>query len=165
MGLRGPKPRNAALKRAAGIAPSHTGGDPAPPLPGPLVCPRDLDAVARKEFHRIVGMLKQSKTLSRTDAPAIVLYARTYSQWMKAEAEIKDRGILIESAGGVPKPNPAIVVSNRCKHLMIKLLVQFGFTPNARERAAPLSAAVQGDMANRKTAGTYLKIAAERKPG
>jgi P27 family predicted phage terminase small subunit len=95
----------------------------------------------------------------------ITLYAATYSEWVTAQEEIHKYGITIESGLGSMKANPAVAISNRASRMMVKLLTVLGLTPDARERAAPLSAAKQGQEAARKTAGTFLKIAAERKPG
>jgi P27 family predicted phage terminase small subunit len=153
------------LKRAAGIAPSHTGGDPLPRLKGVLVCPRHLDPIGRREFKRIVMLLKKSKTLSRTDGPLIVIYASTYSTWMAAEAEIEERGLLIETFSGDSKVNPAANLAESCKRTMLRILVQLGLSPNARERAAPLSAVTENYAAAKKTAAVFLKINPERQPG
>jgi phage terminase small subunit len=74
-----------------------------------------------------------------------------------AEGEVKRTGLVFKTKAGVSRPNPAVYIAEAHKKTLLRLLIQFGFSPDARERAAPLSAASQNVQAAQQSVGRYLK--------
>jgi P27 family predicted phage terminase small subunit len=96
--------------------------------------PSHLDDDAKGEWDRLVELLSRRGTLSKADGAALSLYCVAYSRWQKARADIEKRGLVIETALGGIKPNPAATIASKCEDQMARLLSEFGCTPTSRSR-------------------------------
>lgn len=134
MSARGPKPRPTALKLLEGERPDRVNAAEPRALPGRPACPRHLDETAREEWDRIVPELEELGVLSRTDGAALAIYCDTYSQWVRANRDIRTYGMTVETGMGGLKANPAVAISRAAASLMHRLLSEFGGTPSSRSR-------------------------------
>jgi P27 family predicted phage terminase small subunit len=132
--MRGRKSAPAALKILSGEKNSRINRDEPPLLAGDLMPTRTLDATARAEWDRIVSELGQTGVLSRVDAALLTIYCVVYARWIKADENIKAKGLVIETDLGGVKPNPAVTIADRCESAMHRMLTEFGGTPAARTR-------------------------------
>lgn len=145
MAKRGPKPKPTALKLLEGTRKDRVNQAEPHVIEGSPECPDHLDAVAKAEFRRMLGLLHASGVLSRADGTALALYCQTYSEWIAVRAEVAKKGRLIETTEGTWKINPLIEVAHKCKLLCLKTLVEFGFTPSSRSRVTRVTAEVPQD--------------------
>jgi P27 family predicted phage terminase small subunit len=101
---------------------------------GGLSCPKHLNALAKKEWHRVVKDLRESGVLARVDRSALEAYCVVYARWLEAEEEVENKGITaIGAKGGVIK-NPAVTVAAQMLTLMHKFMAELGMTPSSRSR-------------------------------
>jgi P27 family predicted phage terminase small subunit len=148
--VKGRKPKPVGLKLLAG----NPGRRPLPKQPSfgakPPSCPAHLDATAKAEWRRIVGMLATAGVLALTDRAALAAYCQLYSRVVKLEKVVqKDGEVLSET---IEKRHYAKggeeVVQKRTKYYrspyaielhsaydqMKAFIVEFGLTPSSRQR-------------------------------
>jgi P27 family predicted phage terminase small subunit len=112
-----------------------------PPMPASI----KEDDDAKAEWGRMCRLLSARGTLSKADGPYLELYCATYSEWLAARRELKDKGLFVDvpvaDSNGtvhfVRKENPARKVINQCVTAMRQFLQGFGATPASREKAKP----------------------------
>jgi len=108
--------------------------------------PKDLSPVAQAEWKRIVGQLKKRGTLTKVDASAIEVYARTFAQWRAFCEEVETRGPMIDEpivnkdgdvTGTRRVQNPAAKLAVQLGNALRQYQKEFSATPASRERAKP----------------------------
>jgi len=104
-----------------------------PPLVIPAP-PTHLDDQEKAKFVALAEMLVCHGLLTELDVGAVARYAVVWRRWLKAEAEIKQSGHMIETTNGNLTINPHLLVSNRCMAQMSQIESEFGLTPSARSR-------------------------------
>ena len=103
-------------------------GIPSPPLSV------EKDDVALLEWNRVVALLARMGVLARVHMAALGAYCNSFSEWQRAEKEIRDNGLTSVDGNGVRRKNPAVTVSNHAKAHMRGFMVEFGMTPSAQSR-------------------------------
>jgi P27 family predicted phage terminase small subunit len=134
--MRGRKPKPTVLKTIEGNPGKRrlNNREPEPPA-GVPDCPEELDDVARAEWFRTAGVLKEMKLLSRADRTALLVYCTAYSRWVEAQAQVKKFGAIVKSPlKGFPMKSPYLCVADQAAELMRKFMVEFGLTPSAHSR-------------------------------
>lgn len=133
--MRGRKPTPTVLKLARGN-PGHrplNANEPMPDVKAPP-CPRELDAVARKEWNRMAKVLLNLGLLTELDRAALAGYCVSWSQWVQALEKVQQIGPIIKAPSGFPVQNPYLAVANRAGKEMRSFLIEFGMTPGSRSR-------------------------------
>lgn len=115
----GKRPLNAAEPRPRASAPA---------------CPRELNAVARKEWRRIVREFSALGVLTQLDRAALAMYCNAWAQWLDAVAKLAKVGYLIPSPSGYPIQNPYVAIKAQAEKVMAKMAVECGMTPAARSK-------------------------------
>lgn len=138
MGARGPAPQPTKLKLLRGN-PGRRPLNTREPKPAPIVprCPSWLDKEARREWRRIVPVLDKIGLLTQADMSTLAGYCQSYSRWQEAEADVTRRGVIITESRmnyDVTKPNPAIVVAQKERQLMMQFGARLGLSPSDRGR-------------------------------
>jgi P27 family predicted phage terminase small subunit len=101
-------------------------------LPEP---PEHLDAVARAEWDRMIQLLKGTRVVNETDGSALAVYCVAYSQWVKAGTELK--GPIKYGTGAARLETKLLMdILKQSMSLMMRVLVEFGFTPASRSKAS-----------------------------
>jgi P27 family predicted phage terminase small subunit len=131
--MRGRKPAPPELKVLRGDQPCRQPVNP-PPASGRPEPPPYLGRHARDEWDRLTAELEEAGVLARTDRGAIEVYCVTYAHWLQARALINEKGMLVATADGVPKANPAVGIAGACARLLFQYQSEFGGTPAARGR-------------------------------
>ena len=135
--MRGRKSKPTRLKQLAG-KPGHrrlpkNEPKPEPGIPAPPISVEE-DRIALLEWNRIVPLLARMRILSRIHMAALAAYCMSFSEWQRAEKDIRKNGLILQDALDSVKRNPAVVVSNHAKAHMRAFLVEFGLTPSAQSR-------------------------------
>ena len=134
--MRGRKPKPTALRAIEGNPGKRRLNDREPTPPeGVPDCPDELDDVARAEWFRTAGVLKEMKLLTRADRTALLAYCTVYARWVEAEAQVRKYGAIVKSPNkGFPMKSPYLTVADQSLESMRKFMVEFGLTPSSRSR-------------------------------
>ena len=135
MGYRGPIPKPSAIARAEGNPGKRRLNDcePQPRATTPR-CPEHLDAEAKKEWKRLVPILRRMRVLTEADGMTLANLCQTWSTMMKAQEKLTEMGILYKSPSGYIQQSPLFSMVNQCIDTITKLSREFGLTPAARSR-------------------------------
>lgn len=124
MEVKGRKPSLATIQKRQAV-----------PYTGPVPeCPEWLDEEAKIEWDRVVPEMVTIGVFIPSDSMLLASYCQAYSQWMKAELQVRDDGLMISGPNGNSVLHP-------CARHAIKLLAEvrraaaeFGFSPASRTR-------------------------------
>lgn len=133
---RGRKPQPTPLKILSGARPDRVNhAEPNCPPSRPFrPAHLDGDHAACVEWDRLLPDLEAAGILSQIDGPALALYCAAFSRYIQSEKEVATHGLLIETASGGLKANPAVTMARECRTEMMRLLAEFGCTPSSRSR-------------------------------
>jgi len=133
--MTGRRPKPTALKKARGNPGKRKlSGDEPQPLPSLPECPKHLDREARAEWRRITPQLLKLKILAEIDRAALAGYCMAWSRWIRAEMNLRKRGLVIMTRTLYPIPNPYLGIANTALDMMRKFGVEFGMTPSSKSR-------------------------------
>jgi P27 family predicted phage terminase small subunit len=117
--------------------------------------PGNLEGEALAEWGRVVAELKSMGVLSRTDRAILVRYTTAWDRHRMAVNAIKRYGLVVKSAGGSLKSNPATNLANQCDAIMLRCLAEMGLSPASRGKvkvAEPPKDAL-GEFLSRRSKG------------
>lgn len=112
--------------------------------------PKELDAIAKKEWRRMGKILLRMGLLTEIDRAAFAGYCVSWSQWTQALEKVQQLGPIIKAPSGFPIQNPYLAVANHALKTMQGLLVEFGMTPASRSRVQASNGAASADAAKHK---------------
>jgi len=135
--MRGRKPKPTQLKRLAGNPgrrPLNTDEPEHPALSSDV--PRELthDEDARLEWLRLEPLLKRSRQVTEADRAALMACCLEWSRYLRATAEVRNKGPLIASPNGYPIINPWLSIATKALAGCNKLWPELGLTPSSRAR-------------------------------
>lgn len=145
MGLRGPAPLPTALRVMEGNRSRRPlpQNEPQPTLAEPD-CPSHLDAIARREWKRLVEIFGRLRVLSELDGIALASICQSYSRMHRAEKEMRrlerearksgGNSVLLIRKGASFEQNPLLKIIHRELEYQQKALREFGMTPSSRTR-------------------------------
>jgi P27 family predicted phage terminase small subunit len=133
--MTGRPPKPTAVKIAEGN-PGHRPLNTREPKPevGAPPRPKDLSKVARKEWDRIVRLLKPTGVLARTDLAVLEMYCESYADFKDALKWVRKLGPLVKAKNGTIQHNPAIGICNTAKKITGRFASELGLTPSSRAR-------------------------------
>jgi P27 family predicted phage terminase small subunit len=133
--MRGRKPKPTFLKLVQGNPGKRAlnRDEPAAPpaIPKP---PASLSRAAKREWKRSAQLLKDSGLLSHLDRNTFALYCQTWAQWIEAQEQIAQHGMLVRAPSGYPMQSPYIGIANGLAKKLIQMSAEFGLTPSSRSR-------------------------------
>lgn len=104
-------------------------------------CPSWLDGVARAEWQRIIGDLKELELVSNLDLTALAMYCDAYSKYRVASELVRKEGPVIEfrnATGAVNQvKHPAVEVMKTMAGIAKSYGAEFGLSFGARARLVP----------------------------
>src|SRR5215207_1379045 len=113
----------------------ETTTNPEPPTAKPIIeCPLELGDVARQEWNRLVPHLAKTGVLTEFDLGPLAIYCASFGQWLEATAAIQQYGTMLKAPSGYPVQSPHVAIANRAADTMLKIAVEYGFTPGSRGR-------------------------------
>jgi P27 family predicted phage terminase small subunit len=135
MGYRGPTPKPSVIEIAEGCPGKRPVNrrEPAPRTVAPK-CPPHLDELARKEWRRLVPVLRRMRVLTEADGIALGNLCQAYSTMITAQEKLNKMGLLYKAPSGYVMQSPLLGVVNQCVDTITKLTREFGLTPAARSR-------------------------------
>jgi P27 family predicted phage terminase small subunit len=101
---------------------------------GGFSCPKYLDELAKKEWHRVVKDLRESGVLAKVDRSMLETYCIAYSMARQAEEDVKDNGLTVFGAKGGVIKNPSISTAVAYRTLMTKVMAELGMSASSRSR-------------------------------
>src|SRR5260370_35174381 len=158
MGYRGPIPKPSAIARAEGNPGKRRLNDSEPqPRATTPRCPDHLDALAKKEWKRLVPVLRRMKVLTEADGMTVANLCQIWSKMVQAQKKLTEMGILYKSPSGYIQQSPLFSMVNNCIDTVTKLSRELGLTPAARSRmVAQTETEPEGEL------GAILKAPRER---
>jgi len=135
MGLRGFPPKPTAIK----ILEGNRGRRPLnkrEPQPGDFTSrpAKHLDETARREWSRLVPILRRMKVLTEADYIALGNLCQAYSTMIQAQIELNKIGLLYKTNSGYIQQSPLLSIVQASMDTCTKLLREFGLTPSSRSR-------------------------------
>ena len=94
--------------------------------------PKTLDAVARKEWRRVVPLLKKYNILSDIDVNTLTLYCQSWSDWIRYTLLLRKEGETYNTPSGQCKPRPEIMMRRNAFLEVVRTAIEFGGTPSSR---------------------------------
>ncbi len=131
--MRGRKPKPTNLKVMDGTRRDRV-NDSEPKSDGRPEMPTHLDAVARKEWNRIIPILERMRVLGEADGPMLAIYCQAHSDLVDAIKQLRKIGKVVKTPTGAMKPNPYLHVAAVAKGEISKILIEFGCSPSSRSR-------------------------------
>jgi len=105
------------------------------PAVEPIVeCPPELGDAARQEWTRLVPHLAKTGVLTEFDLGPLAIYCASFGQWLEATAAIQQYGTMLKAPSGYPVQSPHVAIANKAADTMLKIAVEYGFTPSSRGR-------------------------------
>lgn len=136
--MKGRKPSLETIKRRlAGSAPCE-----------PPSCPDWLDSHAKVEWDRVVPELMAAGILTPVDGMTLATYCQMYSQWRKAEEQVRKDGLTFVDRKGDIQLHPCARHAAQLMAELRRVAGEFGFSPASRSRvnAAPRNNPEQDDF-------------------
>jgi P27 family predicted phage terminase small subunit len=96
--------------------------------------PECFDGRALIVWETLEPILREARVLKRTDLVVLEQYCRVYVNFTRAQQVLDDSEILIESASGELKKNPAITAVGEFSRELRGLSAQLGLDPANRTR-------------------------------
>jgi P27 family predicted phage terminase small subunit len=133
--MRGRRPKPTRLKALTGN-PGKRPLNPNELRPEPKVpdCPAQLGPVAHQEWERLTAELGKLRLLTELDRAALAAYCNAYGLWAEAIEALQKYGTMVKSPSGYPQQSPYLSVANRQAEIMMRIALEFGFTPASRGR-------------------------------
>ena len=144
--MRWRKPTPTALRVLRGDrppAPLET--DPAtgiPPKPGTIAG----DPEASAEWDRMAGLMQARDILTHADLGILLVYCDGYSRLVAARAELARDGLIVSTAAGAAKWNPAATAAAVAARELRAAAAELGATPTARARVAAAEPPPRDDL-------------------
>jgi P27 family predicted phage terminase small subunit len=122
MGYRGPIPKPSAIARAEGNPGKRRLNDfePQPRATRPR-CPDHLDAQAKKEWKRLIPILRRMKVLTEADGMTLANLCQAWSTLVKAQEKLTEMGILYKSPSGYVQQSPLFSMVNQCVDMIVPI--------------------------------------------
>lgn len=121
-----------------------------------LLCPAELNSVARDEWKRVVAELMPMRLLKRLDLAMLALYCNAYAGWLEATAAINEYGSVIKTPNGYPAQSPYVTLANQHAAVMLRCSAELGLSPASRiknlgERKSTVWGSWDGSLADEPT--------------
>ena len=135
MGKRGPAPKPTNLKILQGNPSKRPLNEKEPNFECSeeiLNPPPFLSRYAKKEWKRIVPLLKRNGVITDADINTLAAYCQSYHRWVEAEKEIRKHGLVAYTDKGNVIQRPEVGVANKAMEQMVRYAKEFGLTPSSR---------------------------------
>lgn len=148
MGMRGPVAKPTALKMLEGNPGKRdiNKNEPKYDLEEKSEkAPPWLGAEAKKEWKRVLPLLKKNGLVTDADYMALCAYCQSIDTWIAAEKLKRADGLVTTTSNGTEVQHPAVNIANSALNNILKFGREFGLTPASR---ANLNAESQEESEN-----------------
>ena len=135
--MKGRKPVPTQLKvlRGTNRLDRQNKGEMQPPIPESVpYAPRFMNARAKTEWRRLIGVLLDLGLYTDCDRSAFAMYCQACGRWVIAEEHCAKEGEILTSEGGGLYQNPWRYEANKAQEQIRRMLPEFGLTPSSRAR-------------------------------
>ena len=105
-----------------------------------------IDDVAKKEYKRLVSLLREIDIIGDIDANNIAMYCNAFSKYCDATEQLGEQGITVENADGLTVENPLVNTQRKYAEECRKFAATCGLTLDSRLKAGQAKV----DKANRE---------------
>lgn len=105
--------------------------EPRPPERMPR-CPKHLDALARKEWHRVARILAPIGYVTEIDLAVFAAYCVDYSRWVQATEQLQQSGMVLKRKDGSPIFSPYLRIEREAFDRWMKAGAAMGLSPTSR---------------------------------
>jgi len=107
-----------------------------PQLPPSIPSPPDhLSEQAKKHWLVLTEQLQRADILTSIDGEGLEMLCEAYTNWVKANNEVKKGGFIVENPEtGVSKISPYVALSDKYFSQLRYMIVEYGMTPSSRAR-------------------------------
>ncbi|MBR4401037.1 MAG: phage terminase small subunit P27 family [Synergistes sp.] len=131
MATKGRKPKPEAIKKLGGR--SHKKKEP-PLVELPIDALTDAGDMAIPGDKELWGSLVEAGVAKKSDRQAFLRYIDMISVYMKARSDVEERGAVLDVGTKKERNNPSWRVMRQAQTELLKLEVEFGLTPSAKQR-------------------------------
>jgi P27 family predicted phage terminase small subunit len=97
--------------------------------------PAHLDAVAAEKWRQVYAIIvKRGDDLDAGVLDALACYCSAWSQWLSAEAKVKELGLVCKSAAGFAQENPFLSVARKAQTELRRWGDVLKLTPKSKAR-------------------------------
>ena len=135
MGKRGPAPKPTNLKLLQGNPGKRKLNEDEPKYECSdeiINPPPFLSRYAKKEWKRIIPLLKKNGIISDVDVNTLAAYCQSYHRWIEAEKAVRTYGLTTVTDKGNIIQRPEVGIANKAMEAMVKYAKEFGLTPSSR---------------------------------
>lgn len=112
--------------------------EPQPSAKAPR-CPDFLDEIAKREWSRMLPILKRMKVLTEADGVALANLCQALSTMIQAQEALSKSGLLVKAQSGWVQQSPLVSVVQSQMKIVNQLCGEFGLTPSSRSRITTAS--------------------------
>ena len=98
--------------------------------------PKYLDTIGKKEWKRVLKVLKENNLYVDLDEVALSGYCSAYSQWIEAQNFLNENGLTTTTKNGYIVAYPQVIIARESLKLIKAFCQEFGMTPNSRQKMA-----------------------------
>lgn len=91
-----------------------------------------LGTAAKKEWKRVLPLLKKNGLVTDADYMALCAYCQSVDTWIEAEKLKRAEGLVTTTSNGTEVQHPAVNVANSALNNVLKFGREFGLTPASR---------------------------------
>lgn len=105
-----------------------------------LTCPKWLKGDARREWQRLVPMLKRQGVATTVDRAVLAGYCQSYARWKQAEEIIDRCGMVMEfqreDGSTYMQQRPEVSIAQKSFQLMLQASARLGLDPASRSKVS-----------------------------
>ena len=94
--------------------------------------PQWLGTYGKKEWKRILPLLKRNGLVTDADYMALCAYCQNVDTWIQAEKVKRADGLVTVTSNGTEVQHPAVSIANTAMANILKFGKEFGLTPASR---------------------------------
>ena len=94
--------------------------------------PAWLGTTAKKEWKRVLPLLKKNGLVTDADYMALCAYCQSVDTWVEAEKMKRAEGLVTTTSNGTEVQHPAVNIANSALNNILKFGREFGLTPSSR---------------------------------
>lgn len=113
-----------------------------------------IDDTAKKEYRRLVKLLKEIDIIGDIDVNNIAMYCNAFSKYCDATEQLGEQGITVVNADGVTMENPLVNTQRKYAEECRKFAATCGLTLDSRLKAGQAKV----DKANREIEDVFGDI-------
>jgi P27 family predicted phage terminase small subunit len=101
---------------------------------GKYVIPDTIEENAKSYMREVLEELENNSVLELVDSAALDILARSYSMYIKANAQLDREGFTLQNVQGNIVAHPAVKIAKDAQTQAVKIMKEFGLTALSRKK-------------------------------